>query len=60
MSNVTAAIADKPAVERATANEDVNAWLASLPADDWTDALDDRALRPVRWVDGVGFVEAER
>jgi|HubBroStandDraft_6_1064221.scaffolds.fasta_scaffold577117_2 hypothetical protein len=52
-----------PATEReelrTMANEGFNAWLSSLPADDWTDILDESAGVSVRWVDGVGFVETE-
>jgi hypothetical protein len=41
------------------ARDDVDfaSWLASLPADDWSGALDLNAFRRVRWIDGVGFVE---
>ena len=44
---------------RTIANEGVNAWLSSLPADDWTEILDETAGVSVRWVDVVGFVETE-
>lgn len=34
-----------------------NAWLASLPSDDWSGAFPES--KSVRWVDGVGFVEVD-
>jgi hypothetical protein len=33
-----------------------NAWLQSLPEDDWNGAVDESAFDDVQWVDGVGFV----
>jgi hypothetical protein len=63
MSSVAAARPAEPEGERealrAIAGEGFNAWLASLPADDWKDIVDERAGVSVRWVDGVGFVETE-
>ncbi len=34
-----------------------NAWLQSLPADDWTGAPNESEFTDVEWVDGVGFVQ---
>jgi len=34
-----------------------NAWLQSLPEDDWTGALNESEFLDVEWVDGVGFVQ---
>ena len=34
-----------------------NAWLASLPAEDWSDGVDPSEFREVEWVPGVGFIE---
>ena len=34
-----------------------NAWLQSLPAYNWTGALNESEFADVEWVDGVGFVQ---
>ena len=44
-------------LRRTLANEGLADWFASLPADDWTDALDEAAFVSVKWVEGSGFVQ---
>lgn len=43
--------------ERPLPEQGIEEWFEALPPDDWSNVLDENAFRPVRWVEGVGFVE---
>jgi hypothetical protein len=42
----------------AVASEGYASWFSSLPADDWSDAVDSAVESPLRWVEGQGWVAA--
>jgi hypothetical protein len=52
---------DNPHPESVTlAESGFDAWAGALPGEDLSGLVDERTLTPVRWVEGKGWVEADR